>query len=84
MRNVLQCIANSKEDTNSFAKVNFQGFQVFRSCSEGTFMNFMVSQLMLSQVEPLILKPIPDGEMTRFASGQKSMIGEGSHYTLVG
>ena len=67
MRNVLHYIANSREDTNSFPKVNVQGFQVFRSCSEGTF---MVSQLMLFQVEPLILKPIPDGEMTRFASGQ--------------
>ena len=67
MRNVRQCIANSKEHTNAFAKVDFQDFQVFSSCSEGTF---MVSQLMLLQVEPLILKPIPDGDMTRFASGQ--------------
>ena len=38
----------------------------------------------LLSTAPLILKANPDGDMTRFASGQKSMIGEGSHFTLVG
>ena len=38
----------------------------------------------LLSTAPPILKPVPDGNLTRFACGQKSMTSEGSHFTLLG
>ena len=38
----------------------------------------------LLSTAPLILKPVPDGNLTRFATGQKSVIREGGHFTFVG
>ena len=38
----------------------------------------------LLSTAPLIFKPIPHGNLTRFATRHKSVIREGGHFTFVG